>query len=671
MALTKYDGSPAPQTPEPSVTYSGSSGTDTLTGSGAAEGFYGGQGDRLVGGAGDDTYYVLSLADRVVEDPGGGIDRVVGYQNLSLADYPNVENLEVYGSGRLGAGNDLDNVVSGGDDFQQIYGGRGQDVLIGGAGFDIFIVFKGEGNDVIQDFHPAEGDIVRLKAGFTSFAQLQPRLSQVGSDVKLDLGGGDGLMFRNLSVGQLSDRNFQLELDRGTLGPQTFVDDFNGPLSLWDGAQQPAGVWTPDFDLTGPNDLGNYNINNSLQVYTSPYFRQHAGDFAESPFVSNGDGTLTIWAHASSNPEIFGKDFTSGLINTKHSFAQTYGYFEMRADVPETTGAWASFWLAAADGTWPPEADIAEAFGAAPNTVLTVKHSGVGGHTQEGMTHYVPPTLDGMHTYGLLWTPTDLVWYVDNVEVNRLGTPADMQKPMYLIADLSLTNGSGPVASNAIPFKIDYIRAYALPGSAPPPGQALSGGGSLIGGDGADTVSGGPGQDFLRGGDGADSMTGGAAFDDMHGNQGRDTLYGGDGDDWVVGGKDDDVLFGDAGDDIVYGNIGRDYNFGGAGNDIVRGGQNNDYLDGGTGNDWLSGDRGDDFVIGGPGADIFHTFSDAGTDEVADFNYAEGDRVQLDPGTAYTVSQEGADVVIKMQAAVMVLRNVALAGLPPGWIFGA
>ena len=31
-----------------------------------------------------------------------------------------------------------------------------------------------------------------------------------------------------------------------------------------------------------------------------------------------------------------------------------------------------------------------------------------------------------------------------------------------------------------------------------------------------------------------------------------------------------------------------------------------------------------------------------------DFNLAEGDRVKLDPGTTYTVSQVGADTVIDM-----------------------
>jgi hypothetical protein len=57
---------------------------------------------------------------------------------------------------------------------------------------------------------------------------------------------------------------------------------------------------------------------------------------------------------------------------------------------------------------------------------------------------------------------------------------------------------------------------------------------------------------------------------------------------------------------------------------------------------------------------------------VIDFNRAEGDRVFLDPGTTYTVSQVGADTVIDMGAGnQMILVGVQLSTLAPGWIFGA
>jgi len=195
---------------------------------------------------------------------------------------------------------------------------------------------------------------------------------------------------------------------------------------------------------------------------------------------------------------------------------------------------------------------------------------------------------------------------------------------------------------------------------------------TMLGGAGADTVAGGEGANYLRGDEGGDSLTGGSVFDDINGNAGDDCASGGAGDDWVVGGKDNDRLGGDEGADIVYGNLGSDTCDGGAGNDLVRGGQQDDVLTGGAGDDWLSGDRDSDTLTGGAGADVFHTFGDAGTDRVVDFNLAEGDRVQLDPGTQYTLAQVGSDTVISMTGGgQMILVGVTLASLTPGWIFGA
>ena len=190
----------------------------------------------------------------------------------------------------------------------------------------------------------------------------------------------------------------------------------------------------------------------------------------------------------------------------------------------------------------------------------------------------------------------------------------------------------------------------------------------LAGGDN-DTIVDSSGANYLRGEDGDDLIRGGFDFDDIHGNIGADTAFGGAGDDWVVGGKDNDSLAGEAGADIVYGNIGNDTVSGGAGADTVRGGQDNDVLWGGDGADWLSGDKGDDTLDGGAGADTFSSFGDAGLDRINGFNFAEGDRIRLDPGASYTFAQVGADVVVTLWGGgQVVLAGVSLSTLGDGWI---
>jgi serralysin len=203
--------------------------------------------------------------------------------------------------------------------------------------------------------------------------------------------------------------------------------------------------------------------------------------------------------------------------------------------------------------------------------------------------------------------------------------------------------------------------------------QAGAGATSLDGGAGNDTITGWAGGDQLRGNDGNDVIHGGSGFDDINGNKGDDTIDGGSGgDDWLVGGQGNDSISAQAGGNILYGNLGNDSLQGGSGNDLIRGGQGDDVIDGGGGNDWLSGDRGSDTLTGGAGADIFHTFSGAGLDVVTDFHAAEGDRVQVDAGTHWTLSQSGSDVLIDMGAGdQMILRGVQLSSLPSGWIFTA
>jgi Ca2+-binding RTX toxin-like protein len=207
-------------------------------------------------------------------------------------------------------------------------------------------------------------------------------------------------------------------------------------------------------------------------------------------------------------------------------------------------------------------------------------------------------------------------------------------------------------------------------GDGPETFAASSGSPEVHGGGGADTITGWSGQDYLRGDDGNDTISGGSAFDDINGNMGADTAHGNLGDDWVVGGKDDDLLYGDDGADIVYGNLGNDILNGGAGADLMRGGQGDDVIRGDNGRDWLSGDLGDDTISGGAGADTFHTFATAGLDRVTDFNPDEGDLVQVDAGSAYTLRQIGADTIIDFGGGnQMVLVGVQLSSLPTGWIF--
>jgi beta-glucanase (GH16 family) len=155
--------------------------------------------------------------------------------------------------------------------------------------------------------------------------------------------------------------------------------------------------------------------------------------------------------------------YTSGLITTQESFAQLYGFFEMRAKSPAGRGFWPAFWLLPTDMTWPPEIDVLEVHGQAPDTIYTNVHSKSGGGNFKPHAVGVD-TSRGFHTYAVSWRPDEIRWYFDGCEIARTATPADARKPMYIVACLAVGGpGSwpGPAdGASSATWAIDYIRAY-------------------------------------------------------------------------------------------------------------------------------------------------------------------------------------------------------------------
>jgi Ca2+-binding RTX toxin-like protein len=112
----------------------GGAGNDRLAG--------GAGGDTLEGGVGDDRYYIDSAGDRVLENPGEGIDTV--FSTLPSYTLPaTIENYGALGSGNFsGIGNALDNTF---------YAGAGDNTLDGGTG-----------NDTASYFYATSGVTVSL-----------------------------------------------------------------------------------------------------------------------------------------------------------------------------------------------------------------------------------------------------------------------------------------------------------------------------------------------------------------------------------------------------------------------------------------------------------------------------------------------------------------------------
>jgi Ca2+-binding RTX toxin-like protein len=168
---------------------------------------------------------------------------------------------------------------------------------------------------------------------------------------------------------------------------------------------------------------------------------------------------------------------------------------------------------------------------------------------------------------------------------------------------------------------------------------------------------------------GADTVTGSASGEMLQPMSGADTVSAMDGNDSVAGGDGNDLLNGNQGNDLVNGNQGDDQVYGGKGADTLYGGQGADTLHGDIGDDVLSGDRGNDLLYGGAGADHFVFAHGGGVDRVMDFNAAEGDRIQLASGTAYTVVDAQGSAAIDLGGGDQIqLSGVSTASFNSSWV---
>lgn len=95
--------------------------------------------DTMIGGLGNDTYFVDHAGDAIIEVKEQGTDIVQSSITYALAD--NLENLTLLGSGAInGTGNASNNILTGNTGDNVLNGNDGTDTLIGGRGNDTYLV---------------------------------------------------------------------------------------------------------------------------------------------------------------------------------------------------------------------------------------------------------------------------------------------------------------------------------------------------------------------------------------------------------------------------------------------------------------------------------------------------------------------------------------------------
>ncbi|MBM6579755.1 hypothetical protein ILT44_06145 [Microvirga sp. BT689] len=205
---------------------------------------YGGN-DTLRGGLGQDSYFVDDAGDVVIEAADAGFDSIFSSIDFVLPDH--VERLILQPpvlEGRRGTGNDLDNVMTGGQWNDTLYGGigndrleggfvngnSGQDSLVGGVGNDTYVVDRDD--DVVTELAGEGTDLVQsASANYTLSAHVE-NMTLIGTMGANGYGNNlDNHLIGNIGGNILEGRDGNDTLDdgggrdglRGGLGRDTFV----------------------------------------------------------------------------------------------------------------------------------------------------------------------------------------------------------------------------------------------------------------------------------------------------------------------------------------------------------------------------------------------------------------------------------------------------------------
>ncbi|CAO3433707.1 hemolysin-type calcium binding protein [Azospirillum endophyticum] len=599
----------------------GGNGNDTLNGGVGNDTLIGGAGaDSLIGGVGNDIYVVDNVGDAVSELAGEGIDEV----RTTLAAYTltaNVENLSYIGSDNFnGAGNALDNVLTGGNGNDTLAGGVGNDTLIGGAGADTLIGGVGgdvyivdNAGDVVTELAGEGTDEVRTTLNAYTLSANVENLTFIGGGAFAGTGNGLANILQGGTGNDTLDGGPGIDTLRGGVGNDTYIVSDAGDVII-----ENAGEGTDEV-RTG---LSSYTITANVEnlVYTGMAAFTGTGNTGNN-LITGGGGNDSLTGDA-------GNDTLDGGTGADTLIGGTGNDSYIVDDVGDV---------------------VTELAGQGTDTVRTSLTSYTLGanvenlvYTGSGPVTFTGNALNNSLTGG---AGADLLTGLDGNDTLNGGAGADTLigstgNDTYVVDNIGDVlvelpgEGIDTVQSSINHTLLADFENLTLTGSAAIAGTGNTVNNLLIGNGAANLLTGLEGDDTLNGGGGADTLVGGIGNDlyvvDNAGDmvtelvgEGIDTVSASI--NWTLGANIENLtLTGSAAisatgnelNNVLIGNSGANLLDGGLGNDTLSGGDGADTLDGGAGNNLLIGGAGNDvYLVGGFGDQVVELAGE-GIDEV-------------------------------------------------------
>jgi beta-glucanase (GH16 family) len=252
----------------------------------------------------------------------------------------------------------------------------------------------------------------------------------------------------------------------------TFDDEFDSTTG--DAGALNTSWWTPQVTATSGFYTGQ-----------PPYF----ACYLDSPNnVSVSDGALHLTVRKESAPVPCGQattQYTSGMVSTIGHFSQTYGRFEVRAQLPPVVvaGLQETLWLWPDNdtkyGSWPAsgEVDFSEFYSQYSMLDIPYIHydydpGNVNPLTNTNVvTNYCPIDVLGYNDYSVVWEPgsfqitiNGIPCLTDNYQPSNVSSPAPFDQPFFIALTQGLgigTNGYDP-STTPLPAttSVDYVRVW-------------------------------------------------------------------------------------------------------------------------------------------------------------------------------------------------------------------
>ncbi|MEN6328442.1 MAG: calcium-binding protein [Syntrophomonas sp.] len=467
--------------------------------------------DMLTGLAGNDT--IDSYAGNDVIDGGEGNDTLyAGDGNDSLT------------------GGNGDDCLHGETGADTLNGGAGNDRLDGSYGNDTYLFGRGYGQDVIDDYDSASGNIDKITMA-VGILPAEIRVKRNSNDLELIiLDTDDKLTVANYFYND-NYKIEKIEFAEGTVWDTDWVNKMAVQGTEED--DQLTG-YASDDNLAGHggNDTIHGNDGNDM-----------ADGGAGNDTLYGGDGNDNLIG-VTGNDIIYGENGNDSLTGGN-------------------------------------EDD--NLYGGSEDDILD---GGAGNDYLEGSTGNDIYVFGSGYGQDVIYDYQNTTDNIDRIIMREDILPADISV-IRNGNDLELfCNGSGDKVTVNAYFTNDYCKIEKIEFKDGTVWDAASIKAMVIRGTEADDLLlGYESDDNISASGGSDTINGYAGNDVMDGGAGNDGLLGGEGNDTLTGGPGDDSLAGESGNDTLKGGKGNDNLYGNADSDILDGGSGNDYLEGSTGND--------------------------------------------------------------------------------------